>query len=194
MEIAIFGYGGHAREVQSHINKKVTFFVDDEYAEGEILPISKFDPKRYEIIICVAEPKEKQKIIQRLPQDTKFFTFIHSSVQLLDKNIDIGEGSFIGANCVLTTNIKIGKHVILNRANHVGHDSNIGDFSSLMPGAIISGDVIIGKSCYLGTNSTVIEKKKIVDDVKIGAGGIVVKDINEKGTYVGVPVYKIKNK
>ena len=62
----------------------------------------------------------------------------------------------------------------------------------MMPGSIISGDVIIGDRVYLGTNSTIIEKISVCSDVVIGANSVVVKDINENGTYVGVPSKKIK--
>ena len=60
-----------------------------------------------------------------------------------------------------------------------------------MPGAIVSGNVDIKDRVYLGTNSTIIEKKRICDDVTIGANGVVVRDIINPGTYVGVPVKKI---
>jgi hypothetical protein len=32
MKLALFGYGGHAREVACQIDQEVTFFVDDQYA------------------------------------------------------------------------------------------------------------------------------------------------------------------
>ena len=37
MKLALFGYGGHAREVAAQINKEVTFFVDDEYVKSSNL-------------------------------------------------------------------------------------------------------------------------------------------------------------
>jgi hypothetical protein len=30
MELALFGYGGHAREAAAQIDQEVTFFVDDQ--------------------------------------------------------------------------------------------------------------------------------------------------------------------
>lgn len=192
MKLALFGYGGHAREVAAQINKPITFFVDDEYSFGKVLPISTFNPEEYEIMIAVADCEERSKIVKKLPKNTKYFTFIHETCLILDENIQIGEGSFIGANCILTTNIKIGSHSILNRGNQIGHDCVIGDYFSAMPGAILSGNVTTGSKVYIGTNSTIIEKITITDDVKIGANGVVVRNINEVGTYVGVPVKKIK--
>lgn len=190
MKLAIFGYGGHAKEVAVQIDQPITFFVDDEYSKDEILPISKFDPERYNIMIAVSDPSERKKIVDKLPRETRYFTFIHPTALIMDKNIEIGKGSFIGAHSILTTNIKIGKHCILNRGNQIGHDTEIGDYFSAMPGAIVSGNVSIGDMVYIGTNSTIIEKKQITSEVIIGANGVVISDISDKGIYVGVPAKK----
>jgi UDP-3-O-[3-hydroxymyristoyl] glucosamine N-acyltransferase len=110
----------------------------------------------------------------------------------MDDNIQVGVGSFIGANSILTTNIKLGNHALLNRGNHIGHDSVAGDFFSMMPNAVVGGNVTIGDNVYLGSCSNVREKINITSDVLIGMNAAVVKDITESGTYVGVPTKKIK--
>lgn len=187
MEKAIFGYGGHAKEVSVQLKENVTFFVDDEYTNGECKPLSEFNPKKYEIIIAISDTEKRMGVVERLPKETKYFTFIHPTAQIMDENISFGEGSFIGANTILTTNINIGKHCILNRGNQIGHDCIIGDFFSAMPGAIISGNVNIGDCVYIGTNSTIIEKINVCSNVKIGANSVTTKNIEKTGTYVGVP-------
>ena len=192
MKLALFGYGGHAREVACQIGEKVTFFVDNEYANDIAKPISTFNPEEYMMMVAVADSKDRYDIVQRLPKDTKYFTFIHPSVQIMDDNIEVGEGSFIGANSILTTNIKLGKHALLNRGNHIGHDCIIQDYFSAMPGAIISGNVTIGDCVYVGTNSSIKEKMIICSGVTIGSNATVIKHIVKSGTYVGVPSKKIK--
>jgi acetyltransferase-like isoleucine patch superfamily enzyme len=161
MKISLFGYGGHAREVAQQINKSITFFVDDEYVNEFARPISEFDPEEYAIMIAVADCEERKNIVLRLPKETNYFTFIHPTALIMDTNIKIGEGSFIGAYSILTTNILLGNHAILNRGNHIGHDSKIGDYFSAMPGSIVSGNVTIGDNVYMGTNSSVKEKIQI---------------------------------
>lgn len=192
MKLALFGYGGHSKEVAVQMNQELTFFVDDEYVTEETKPISKFDPNKYLIMIAISDPKTREKIVDSLPKKTKYFTFIHPTALIMSDDVKIGEGSFIGAYSILTTNIKLGLHTILNRGNQVGHDTIIGDYFSAMPGSIVSGNVKIGERCYLGTNSTIIEKKNISSDTLIGANSVVVKDIMQPGTYVGTPVKKIK--
>ena len=192
MKLALFGYGGHAREAACQIEQEVTFFVDDKYANDVAKPISEFNPEEYMIIVAVADSKDRADIVAKLPKETKYFTFINPSVHIMDDNIQVGVGSFIGANSILTTNIKLGNHALLNRGNHIGHDSVAGDFFSMMPNAVVGGNVTIGDNVYLGSCSNIREKINITSDVLIGMNAAVVKDINKSGTYVGVPTKKIK--
>lgn len=191
MKKAIIGAGGHAREVQSQMGTNLPMFVDDEFANDYILPISKIDFNEFEIMIAISDPISRKKIVENLPDNTKFFSFIHPTALLLDKEtIKIGEGSFIGAYSILTTNISLGKHSLLNRGNQIGHDCIIGDYLSMMPGSIISGNCDIGDLFYCGSNSTIKEKIKIYDHIKIGMNCCVTKNLINSGTYVGVPAKK----
>ena len=195
MKKALIGSGGHAREVMSQMSENLVRFVDDVFCDGGdpmILPLSSFNPEEYEVMLAIGDSIDRANVLSRLPKNTKFFSFIHPTAIVFSDTISIGDGSFIGAYSILTCDIKIGKHAILNRGNHIGHDCNIGDCFSAMPGAIVSGNVHIGNMVYLGTNSSIIEKKYLLHDIKIGANGVVVKDIASSGTYMGCPVKKIK--
>ena len=192
MKLALFGYGGHAREVACQIDQEVTFFVDEEYANEVAKPISEFNPEEYLMMVAVADSKDRADVVSKLPKETKYFTFIHPSVQIMDDNIEVGEGSFIGAGSILTTNIKIGKHALLNRGNQIGHDCTIGDYFSMMPGAIVGGNVSIGKKVYMGSCSNIREKNRVVSNVTIGMNAAIVKPIDNSGIYAGVPAKRIK--
>ena len=195
MKRALIGYGGHAREVISQMNKpNIIRFINDEYWEKKpnTLPLSQFNPDKYEVMIAIGDSKDRFNISQKLPEKTKYFTFIHSTALIMGDNIEIGEGSFIGAYSILTNNIKIGKHALLNRAVHIGHDCKIGNYFSAMPGAIISGNVTIYDCVYLGTNSSIKEKLSIHSLSTIGLNSGVTKHIQESGTYAGTPAKKIK--
>jgi sugar O-acyltransferase (sialic acid O-acetyltransferase NeuD family) len=188
---ALIGDGGHAREVMSQMGVILPRFVDDIYSGKDTLPLSEFDPKKYTAMIAVANSKDRFDISRRLPAETQFFTFIHPTALVMDE-VQIGEGSFIGAYSILTTNIKIGKHALLNRGNHIGHDCRIGDYFSSMPNAVVGGNVTIGDSVYMGSCSNIREKIEVCSRVTVGMNSAVVKDIKEPGVYVGVPSKKIK--
>lgn len=190
MKKALVGYGGHAKEVMAQMGVKLTCFVDDDYVVDGTRPLSEFNPKEYALMVAVADSRDRYDIIQRLPKETKFFTWVHPTAIIMDENVEIGEGSFIGAYSILTTNIKIGKHAILNRGNHIGHDCEIGNYFSAMPGVIISGNVKIYDVVYIGSNSSIREKLSIHSMVTIGMNSGVVKNIEEIGVYVGTPAKK----
>jgi len=192
MKKALIGYGGHAREVMAQMGEKLTCFVDDQYVVEDTVSLSDFDPNEYIVMIAVADSKSRFDIGQRLPKETKYFTWIHPTSLIMSDDITIGEGSFIGAYSILTTNIKIGKHAILNRGNHIGHDCEIGDYFSAMPGAIVSGNVKIYDCVYMGSNSSIREKLSIHSLCTVGMNAAVVRNIEDNGTYVGVPIKKIK--
>jgi sugar O-acyltransferase (sialic acid O-acetyltransferase NeuD family) len=191
MKKALIGSGGHSKEVTAQMGVKLPMFVDDLYLVEGSIPLSEFDPSKYAVMISIADPEIRNNIVERLPKETKYFTYIHPTALLMGE-VEIGEGSFIGAYSILTTGIKIGNHAILNRGNHIGHDCIIGNYFSAMPGSIVSGNVHIGNRVYMGTNSSIIEKKYLLHDIKLGANSVVVRDIKESGIYAGTPAKKIK--
>ncbi len=195
MKKALIGNGGHAREVMSQMEVELFRFVSDEYwkeGDSKLLPLSKFDADKYVVMVAIANSKDREDVVKSLPEKTQYFTFIHPTAQIMSDDIIIGEGSFIGANSIITCNIKIGNHCLLNRSVHIGHDSIIGDYFSAMPGSVVSGNVTLGDKVYLGTNSSIREKITICNDVIIGLNTGIVKDIKDSGTYVGCSIKKIK--
>ena len=199
MKKGIIGAGGFGREVYWSLNpierNNTVFFVNDEYFDGVdplVLPLSKFNPLEYEVVIAIADSNARQKIVESLPKGTKFFTHIHFSAQIHGEDVEIGEGSIICAGTIITTNVKIGKHSHLNLITTIGHDCVIGDYFTTAPGVQISGNETIGNRVYFGTRSCVKQKITICDDVIIGMNTGVVKNITESGTYIGTPAVKIK--
>ena len=196
-KLAIFGYGGHAREGAAQIGKPVTFFVDTNRRFGNITQdIRTFDPTTHMMMVAVADPIDRERIVDRLPKNTQYFTFIHQTALILEPSmVSIGIGSFIGAYSIITTDIQLGKHAILNRACHIGHDTKIGDFFSAMPGAIVSGNCTIGDRVYLGTNSSVKERIRIDDGITLGMNScLTVNPEIPNGIYGGVPAKLLKLK
>lgn len=199
MNKGIIGAGGFAREVYYSLlpeEREITsFFVHDEWWDSDMkntFPLSKFDPSNYEVVVAVANPRDREMIIKSLPSETRYFTHIHSSVQIQDPDVKIGEGSIICAGTILTTNIIIGNHAHLNLITTIGHDCIIGDYFTTAPGVQISGNENIGDRVYFGTRSCIKQKLSVCNDVTIGMNSGVVKNITESGIYVGTPAKKIK--
>ena len=193
MERVLIGYGSFAKEILADVGISMKCFVDDDYAEdGKTYRISDFDSKKYEALICVADPKLKKMFVDKLPKDTVFWNHISKNCVMLTELTNFGVGNIICAGVHLSTNISISNHVHLNILTTVGHDCVIGDFVTTAPAVNISGHVNIDDGVYIGTNASIHQKINICKDVTIGLNAGVIRDITEPGVYIGTPAIKIK--
>ena len=145
------------------------------------------------VVIAIASTKVRRKVADELSgySNVRFATLIDPSVILSDR-VEIGEGCIICAGTIITVDIVIGKHVIINLDCTLGHDTILEDFVTVYPSVNISGNVNICEGVEVGTGTQIIQGKKIGRQSIIGAGAVVVKDIPEKCTAVGVPAKTIK--
>jgi len=203
--LAIFGAGGLGRELGAWIQRMPEYeligFFDDTVAVnsrvGRYAVLGGADAARQihadtslSVVIAVGNPHAKWSIHQQLStcSHIAFPAMIHPLAVLDDPDsIMIGEGTVITAGCVLTTQVAVGKHVLLNLNSTLGHDARIGDYTSVMPGVHISGMADVGERVLLGTGSCLLNKVRIGDEARVGAGAVVVHDIPARCTAVGVP-------
>ncbi len=206
-KLIIIGAGGFGKEVAwlaERINLKVPTweilgFVDDN-AELQNKVINGYPIlggvsclKEYEdvfVVCAIGSSKVRKVVINRL-HGVKFATLIDPSVTISNK-VNIGEGCIICANTIITVNIDIGNHVIINLGCTIGHDSQISNFVTLNPSVNVSGLVKIGECVEVGTGTQVIQNKIVESGSVIGAGSVVVKDIPANCTAVGIPAKPIK--
>ena len=144
------------------------------------------------VVCAIGSAKVRKKIIDKLKYfSVKYATLIDPSV-LVSKRVSIGEGTIICAGTIITVDIEIGKHVIINLDCTVGHDTVIEDFVTIYPSVNVSGIVRVGECSELGTGMQIIQGKTIAANTILGAGSVVVRDCTDSGTYVGSPAKKIK--
>jgi len=115
---------------------------------------------------------------------------IASDWQSLDKPrlIKMGNNSAIISNHIfdVTDSIYIGEGSLVagSRSQIWTHSFYLGKEKS----ACVMGEVTIGNRCYIGANSVICAGVHIIDNVAIGAGTTVSKDITEPGLYVNQPL------
>jgi sugar O-acyltransferase (sialic acid O-acetyltransferase NeuD family) len=208
-DIVIVGAGGLGREVLMlihQINQQTptwTFlgFYDDaapshDFAHPYLGTVADLNntPTPLHAVIAIGDCQAKAKVVERLFNNFLMFpVLVHPSVihEAVQGN-QLGEGSIICQNCVLTTNVKLGKHILLNLACTIGHDAVLNDYCSLMPQVAVSGGVTLGKGVNMGTNSSILQYKTVGAFTTIGAGAVVTQDLPDHCTAVGVPARIIK--
>lgn len=207
--IVIVGAGGVGRETSliiQQINELkstwnlIGFIDDDVNSWGNVIngypviggmdSLEKLSLDTY-VVVAIANYEVKRKIVNRINNKFKFATIIHPKVYIHDY-INIGEGTLIYEGAILTTNIKVGNHVIISPKCGIGHDSIIKDYVSLLWNVNVSGNDIIEEGVMMGSASTVIQGKRIGKGSTVGAGAVVIDNIDSYSTVVGVPAKVIK--
>lgn len=210
-DLIIFGASGLGREVAwlverinrvSSVWNLMGFMDDNEEILGKTIngyqvlgkteDIAKYPDAYY--VCAIGASRVREKIVNNMRAvnpNIKFGTVIDPSVEISDL-VTIGEGSIICAHTIITVNIEIGSHVIINLDCTVGHDAVLKDFVTLYPSVNVSGITKIGHAVELGTGMQIIQGKTVGDYSIVGAGAIVVKDIPPKCTAVGSPAKPIK--
>lgn len=115
-----------------------------------------------------------------------------SSSAFVWHNVKISENVFIFENNTIQYKAVIGNNVILWSGCNIGHRTVIEDDCWLAPHSVISGLCKIGKGSFVGVNAAVGDNITIGADTVLGAGAVVIKNLQEAGcVYVGNPVRKI---
>jgi sugar O-acyltransferase (sialic acid O-acetyltransferase NeuD family) len=112
---------------------------------------------------------------------------IHPAASVGRHDNVFGPGTVICANATVTTNVNFGRHVHIDRNVAVGHDTTFQDYVSVFPGASVAGSVAVETGVTLGSASCVIQGRRIGAHSIIGAGAVVVRDIEPNVTAVGSP-------
>ena len=207
LDLVVYGAGGMGRELMWQLSEGCDFnllgFVDDApEKQGTVInnyPVvgnTQWLLERKEktaVAIAVANPATRKQIAKALKINSNIgFPNIIAPDVRISEFVEMGEGCIICCGNVITVNIKIGDFFLSNRCNTIGHDCVIGDFVTLNPMVSVSGNVVIKDNTDIGTGTKIIQGKMIGSDVIIGAGSVIIKDIPDNCTAVGMPAVPIK--
>jgi sugar O-acyltransferase (sialic acid O-acetyltransferase NeuD family) len=204
-ELIIIGGGGFAKEViwlANDCNRKVRGVLDDDVqthntqVQGATVlgDISSWvNYKSCEFIIAIGSPRTKRKVLEKMLALGKpnFATLIHPSVRL-SNTVNIEEGSIICAGSILTADIKVGKHNILNLNVTVGHECEFADYVTIAPMVAVSGNVKLGCLVEVGTGAVIRQGLELAIGSMLGMGGVLTKNIPERMIFAGNPAKKLK--
>lgn len=193
-KLVIIGASGHGKVVadiaRNNGYTEIVFLDDNEElsrcggypVEGKT---SEFENYDCDIVVAIGNAKIRERFQQQINPD-QLPVLIHPNAYVAE-NVEIGKGTVVVAGAVINPGAKIGVGCIINTGSSVDHDCVISDFVHISVGTHVAGTVKIGNRTWIGAGATVNNNLNICGDCMVGAGAVVIKDIKEPGTYIGVP-------
>ena len=206
--LAIFGAGGHGREIIALVRE-----LNAERAPGEGWELAGALTDRAEwrfpddvgvprlggvdwlvghpscsVVIAIGDPVARERIATRIRATcaNPFATLVHPRAWIAEC-VTLGEGTQVCAGALINADVRIGAHVILNIGCRVSHGSVIADFATLAPGATLCGGVTLGRGCDLGAGAVVLPRIEIGSGARLGAGAVAAESVASGVTAAGVP-------
>lgn len=197
--IVIFGSGGHGKVVLDILIESghdILGFIDDNKDKaGQIIRGFKVlgdwayakKNSSVKIALGIGNNRDREKIFRKVKNmDLVVISAIHPAA-VVSKDISMGEGVTIMPGAIINTGAVLEDGVVINTAASIDHDSHLGRFSQVWPGAHLAGAVTVGEFSYIGTGAAVIQNINIGKNVIIGAGAVIISDVPDNVTIVGNP-------
>lgn len=202
-KLIIIGAGSVGKFIAYNIDSfqdsfSVVGFVDDDATkQGQIISgfpvlgsldlLKEYSGKGYAVVVGIAFPKIKNKIIDRFKDlDFEYPNFISNNAWL-SSEVSVGIGSILYPGVSINYETTIGDFVVMNMNCAIGHNATIADFSSLAPGVNLGGYTSIGKRTDMGIGAATKQFITIGSDCVIGGQAMVVVNIKDNTTVKGIP-------
>ncbi|HEY8397934.1 MAG TPA: NeuD/PglB/VioB family sugar acetyltransferase [Flavihumibacter sp.] len=149
--------------------------------------------KDVSVVIGIAFPSVKARLYEKLKQNSSIeYPSLIAGNAWISANCKIGKGVIIYPGCSINYNTSIGDFVVMNMNCAIGHDCTIGDFTSLAPSVSLGGRTSIGSLTEMGIATATKQGVKIGSSTVLGGNSMVIADIPDHVTAVGVPARIIK--
>ena len=203
-KLMILGAGGHGKvvaevaklsgkwdEIVFLDDNKNLITVNDIQVVGSLNDFTKLKELYNNAFVALGDSVLRLKLIKKLLfYQIKVPVLVHPFSSISDRCV-LGDGTVIMAGAVINCNVSIGRGCIVNTSSSVDHDCILKDGVHISPGAHIGGSVHIGKTSWIGIGSSVRNNLSIISGCNVGAGSVVVKDICNPGTYIGIPAKRV---
>ena len=153
----------------------------------------------YPFVIGIGENAIREKIALRLSGRVRFVNLIHPSAtfgHMQREAVEAQAGVIVCAGARLTSGISVGDFSIINQNATVAHDVIVEEFVHVAPQACVSGNVRLGRGCWIGAGAVVNQggnQRKLTVGARtvIGSGAVVTEDCVADAVYVGVPAKRV---
>ena len=195
-KIIIFGIGRGANVATRYFaddspHEIVAYTADDEYVEigtdflgRPVIPFSRINeeipPADAEMFVPLGFQRmnalRAEKFAAAKEKGYTLASYLSSRI-LTSGKPTFGENCFILEGNVFNYDVKIGDNVVMWSSNHVGDLSTIEDHVFISSHVVLSGEVRIGASSFLGVNSTISNYVRVGERSYVGANTLVAQDV-----------------
>ena len=123
---------------------------------------------------------------------------IHPSA-LISPEVEIENDVVAGAGCVFFGRVRLGRGCYIGPSVTVSHDTCVGDWCLLSVGTVVGARVDISNDVFVGTASTLMEpgfgsdaRLQIGQAATIGAGALVIRNVEPNTTVIGRPAKQLQ--
>jgi UDP-perosamine 4-acetyltransferase len=114
------------------------------------------------------------------------YVLVADSAQVA-RTATLAAGAAVLRGAIVGAFTHVGEGTIINTGASVDHDCVIGPYAHVAPGTHLAGNVSIGAHSMLGVGVSVVPGVKIGAGAIVGAGAVVIADVPDGQTVVGVP-------
>lgn len=205
MSLVILGAGGHGLVIADAASAAGDFrqilFLDDRYpnlkaagdweVRGRLESIATFNSDEFGIAVGIGRNDRRMALLDELADAGWHVPTIIHPRATVSPSAMLGHGTVVFANAVINPSCRIAEGCIVNTGATVDHECNLGRGVHVSPGVNIAGQVSVGDLAWLGIGSSVIQCRNIGARSIVGAGAVVVHDVPDDVTVVGVPAAPI---
>jgi len=145
-------------------------------------------------LVCAGKGGVREKLVVRLDalgvRPDRYATFVHPRASLSADTV-VESGAVVLAGVVATAGVFIGRHVVCMPNVVLTHDDRLADYATLCAGVVLGGNVSIGRTAYVGMGASVREGMSVEAGALVGMGSVVLTDVGEGETWVGVPAARL---
>jgi UDP-perosamine 4-acetyltransferase len=159
---------------------------------GQINQLQKLKSKARGAIVAIGDNRARASYAQLLRlHGLELVNAIHPRAYIAS-TARLGLNIVAAAGAVVGTDAQLDDCVIVNTSAIVDHECTINAAAHICPAAALAGRVSVGEGAFVGLGCRVIQCLTIGRQATVGAGAVVIEDVPDFATVVGVPARIIK--
>jgi sugar O-acyltransferase (sialic acid O-acetyltransferase NeuD family) len=151
-----------------------------------------FGPGACEVVCAITTTRRRAFIEQIRSRGYRFTSLVHPAASVSGR-ARVRDGCILGAGVVVGSNTDLGEDTIVIRGALIGHDNRTGKCCTIGPGANLAGNVEIGDGTFVGMGAVIREGVKIGKDAVISAGALVLQNVGAGDMVAGIPARIVRS-